>query len=65
MEMETGCPDCDLMTDSRINGFCPKHKLEYLEWIYNTAKNEYEAALIEHKAKLETEQKERNQNEKL
>lgn len=47
--MDSGVPDCP---DCGGKGLCEKHRLEYLEWVYNTAKNEYEAALIEHKEKL-------------
>jgi len=35
----TGCPKCDEPT----TGLCLKHKLEYLKWVADTARNEYEA----------------------
>ncbi len=47
--MNKGVPDCP---ECGGKGMCDKHRLEYLEWVYNTAKNEYEAALTEHKEKL-------------
>ena len=59
--MNKGIPNCP---DCGGKGMCDKHRLEYLEWVYNTAKDEFESALKEYKAKLETEI-ERNKNEKL
>ncbi|KKL03670.1 hypothetical protein LCGC14_2623770, partial [marine sediment metagenome] len=64
--MDSGVPNC---SDCGGKGMCDKHKVEYLEWAYNTARNEYLAAIREHRAKLIkdiTEMKtERNQNENL
>jgi len=42
--MNTGCPDCDkiLAAEKVDEQFCPKHKLEYLEWCAVQAKREYE-----------------------
>ena len=59
--MDNGIPNCP---DCGGKGMCDKHRLEYLKWVYNTAKDEFKAALKEYKAKLETEI-ERNKNEKL
>ena len=59
--MNKGIPDCP---DCGGKGMCDEHKLEYLKWVYETARDEYEAALKEYKLKLETET-ERNKNEKL
>lgn len=47
--MNNGVPDCP---DCGGKGMCDKHRLEYLEWVYNTAKDEYEAALTEYREKL-------------
>ena len=55
--MDKGIPDCP---DCGGEGMCLEHKCEYLQWVYETAKDEYEAALKEYKAKLEQET-ERNQ----
>ena len=59
--MDKGVPNCP---DCGGKGMCDKHRLEYLEWVYNTTKDEFESALKDYKTKLETEI-ERNQNEKL
>lgn len=55
MIMDTGCSDCDKAQKQTENSMemCDKHKLEYLEWVYKTASNEYEAALREYKVKIE------------
>lgn len=37
----TGCPKCD----EPSTGLCNKHKLEYLKYCADTARNEYEAEL--------------------
>ncbi len=37
----TGCPKCD----EPSTGLCNKHKLEYLKWVADTARNEYESEL--------------------
>lgn len=47
--MDEGIPDCP---DCDGKGMCDKHRCEYLEWVYNTARNEYLAAIREHRAKL-------------
>ena len=54
--MDTGCPKCN------EHGLCPKHKLEYLKWVAETAQNEY---IKELKAQSQKQESERNQNEKL
>ena len=58
--MNEGVPDCP---DCGGKGMCDKHNVDYLEWVYNTAKNEYEAALKEYKIKLEKSIAEREQSE--
>ena len=41
--MNTGCPECD--NEMPLNGKrCPKHNVEYLEWLAETAKQDYEEA---------------------
>ncbi len=47
----TGCPKCG----DPSTGLCNKHKLEYLKYCADTARNEYEVEL--------KEQNERKQNE--
>lgn len=38
--MNTGCKQCD--KNFIINGDrCPKHKLEYLKWVAESAQNDY------------------------
>ena len=41
MTMNTGCPKCDTTTLIGMRDLCPKHKLEYLKWVADTAQNEY------------------------
>lgn len=48
--MDKGIPDCP---DCGGKGMCLKHRVEYLEWAYETARNEYYAALEEQRLKLE------------
>jgi len=43
----TGCPDCDKLSW----GLCLKHKLEYLKYCADTARNEYEAEVKKQKEK--------------
>lgn len=50
--MNNGVPDCP---ECGGKGLCDKHNLEYLEWVYKTACNEYEAALREYKVKIEVD----------
>ncbi len=38
--MNTGCPDCDRTSLSGTH-FCPKHLLEYLKWIAESAQINY------------------------
>ena len=52
--MDKGIPNCP---DCGGKGMCDKHRLEYLEWVYETAHNEYNTALKEHKTELRKEQK--------
>lgn len=59
--MDKGIPDCP---DCGGKGMCLNHRVEYLQWVYETARDAYDAALKEYKAKLEQET-ERNKNEKL
>ena len=41
--VNTGCPECD--RNFIVNGdYCPKHKLEYLKWIAESAQKDYEEA---------------------
>jgi len=47
--MNEGVPDC---LDCGGKGLCLKHKAEYLEWVYKTARDEFEVALKEYKADL-------------
>ena len=58
--MDKGVPDCP---DCGGKGMCDEHRLEYLEWVYETAREEYLAAIREYKAKLEERIKERTQSE--
>ena len=47
--MDTGCPECD--RSSLVNGKrCPKHHVEYLEWIAEAAKQDYDTARKEYEA---------------
>lgn len=57
--MNNGVPDCP---DCGGKGMCDKHRVEYLKWVYNTAKDEFEAALNEYKAKLEERIKQNEHN---
>ena len=41
--MDKGIPDCP---DCGGKGMCDEHKCEYLEWVYNTAREEYLAAIF-------------------
>ena len=50
MKMDKGVPNCP---DCGGKGMCDKHRLEYLEWVYKTARDEFKTALKEYKAKLE------------
>jgi len=59
--MDKGVPNCP---DCGGKGLCDKHKVEYLEWVYKTAKDEFEAALKEYKAKLEKRIAEIERNQK-
>ena len=53
--MNKGIPDCP---DCGGKGMCLNHRVEYLQWVYETARDEYEAALKEYVAKLEGNQNE-------
>jgi len=48
--MDNGVPDCP---ECGGKGMCIKHKTEYLRWVYETARDEYEAAMKEYKKELE------------
>ncbi len=50
MSLDKGVPDCP---DCGGKGMCLNHRVEYLKWIYETARDEYEAALKEYKEGLE------------
>ena len=56
--MNKGIPNCP---DCGGKGMCDKHKVEYLEWVYKTARDEFEAALRGYKAKLEERIKQNEQ----
>lgn len=45
----TGCPKCDEPT----TGLCNKHKLEYLKYCADTARDEYYSALEEQLTKIQ------------
>lgn len=47
--MDKGIPDC---TDCGGKGMCDEHKLEYLEWVYKTAHQQYKAELVKQTAKF-------------
>ena len=47
--MDKGVPNC---LDCGGKGLCDKHKLEYLTWVYTTARNELEAELKKQKETL-------------
>ena len=57
--MDKGVPNCP---DCGGKGMCDKHRLEYLEWVYKTARDEFEAALRGYKAKLEERIKQNEHN---
>lgn len=48
--MDKGVPDCP---DCGGKGMCDEHKREYLKWVYETARDEYHAALTRQIEKLE------------
>jgi len=48
--LDKGIPYC---SDCGGKGMCDHHKLEYLKWVYETARDDYETALKEYKSKLE------------
>jgi hypothetical protein len=58
MKMNKGVPNCPACGGK---GMCDKHRVEYLEWVYKTAGDEFEAALREYKAKLEERIKQNEQ----
>lgn len=58
--MNNGVPDCP---DCGGKGMCEEHKIEYLKWVYETARDEYFAALEEHRMKLEEKIKDQNRKE--
>ncbi|GAG68122.1 unnamed protein product [marine sediment metagenome] len=54
--MDKGIPNC---SDCGGKGMCPKHKLEYLKWVADTAQNEYLEELRNQSQKQESERKTR------
>lgn len=56
MKMTTGCPDCD-RTSLSGTPFCPKHRVEYLKWVADAAKNDYEKAKNQYEQEQEREPK--------
>lgn len=59
MTLDKGVPNCP---DCGGKGMCDKHELEYLEWIYEVARDNYNFALNEYKAKLEERIKQNEHN---
>ena len=54
--MNTGCPACD--RDFINNGErCPKHKLEYLKWVAESAQKDYKEAKEQYEQEQERELK--------
>ena len=52
--MNTGCPQCD--KNFIENGDrCPKHKLEYLKWVAESAQNDYIEELKAQSRKVKNE----------
>jgi len=58
--MNTGVPECP---ECGGKGMCDLHKLEYLKWIHETARDEYYDAFVEYRLKLGTKIEERNKND--